>query len=165
MSPSGRLTNGLATMSSVGQRHAGALFGASAACRGALLAVRCLVFGTFVATRPADVGAQPANRFGMFAAPRHGAGSKTADGCAIGIQGDAADHHLDVVLLKTGGETAIARCRTRLAGLDAGKHGGIGRIHSALLGMVCSAAAAWNPIVWRLCSGVCRPVAPRRHLK
>jgi len=77
------------------------------------------MFGAFITARLANIGAQRANSFGMFAAPGHGRRCKRADLSAIHVQRNAPRHHLDVLLLQAGSRAMVAGNNAGVARLDA----------------------------------------------
>ena len=100
--------------------HGFALLGTSMARGSARLAVIGVVLCALVATRLADFGTEAANGLGMVAASGHGVGGQRAHCSAVGIQRNAARHHLDVVFLQAGGKALVASGGARLAGVYAG---------------------------------------------
>ena len=87
---------------------------------GAFLAMRHIVFGTFVLARLADVSANCADRFGVGTTPGHGSCSQCTNLGAIHIQFDALDHHLDVRFMQTGSCAVVACHGTGVASFNAG---------------------------------------------
>jgi len=69
---------------------------------GALLAMRHVVFGAFVAAGLADISAECADCLGMGATSGHGSSSKRTNLGAVHIQRDALSHHLDVGFMQAG---------------------------------------------------------------
>lgn len=100
--------------------HLAALFGTLVAGLGAFLAVLHLVLGALVSTGLADVGAQAANGFGMFASTGHCGRCQSADLGAIHVQRDASSHRLHVLLLQAGSSAVIAGRCAGVARFDAG---------------------------------------------
>jgi hypothetical protein len=100
--------------------HLAALFGTLVAGLGAFLAMLHLVLGALVTTGLADVGAQAANGFGMFAATGHQGCSQRADLGAIHVQRDASSHRLHVLLLQARSSAVIAGHCASVARFDAG---------------------------------------------
>lgn len=92
-------------------RHLPAFLCALKAGFGAFLAMDHAVvamLGAFVSARLANIGAQRANGFGVFAASSHCRSCKRADLSAIHVQRNAPRHHLDVLLLQAGSRAMIA---------------------------------------------------------
>ncbi len=87
---------------------------------GALLAMRHVMFGTFVAAGLADISAECADCLGMDAASGHGSSSKRANLGAVHIQRNALDHHLDVGLVQTGSCAMVTGHGAGVASLNAG---------------------------------------------
>jgi hypothetical protein len=85
--------------------HFFAFVGAVFAGIGAFLAVFHLVLATFCSASAADLGTETADFPGEIGAGGHQHGGRAADGGAIPIEGNAADHHFDVVFLQTGAGT------------------------------------------------------------
>lgn len=109
--------------------HFAALLSALMASLGTLLAMRHLVFGTFVPAGLADVSAKCADRFGVGATPGHGSYSQRTNLGAIHIQCDALGHHLDVRFMQTGSSAMVTGHGTGVASFNAGvvlltRHGG-----------------------------------------
>lgn len=100
-------------------RHGPAGIRAAAARLRALLAVIHPVLPAFVAACLADVGALPAQRHGKCAAARHVRRGKPANLGTVDIQGNAARHHLDVVLGQAGGRAVVARGGAGVTGINA----------------------------------------------
>ena len=100
--------------------HFSALFSALMTGFGTLLAMRHLVFGTFIPTGLADLSAECADRFGVGATPGHGSCSKCTNLGAIHIQGDALDHHLDVGFVQTGSSAMVTGDGTGVASFNTG---------------------------------------------
>jgi hypothetical protein len=111
--------------------HVLALISTATARSRTLLAVIVLVPGAFIAAGPADVGAKHAHLLREAAATGHVGRRLSADGGAVHVQGNAARHHLHVLLLQAGGRTVIACVCTCIASLDAALVGLVG--HGKLL--------------------------------
>lgn len=100
-------------------RHATAFVGTTTAGLRALLAMSHRVLLTFVSARIADFGAQLAYGACHVAAARHIACRHAANACAVNIQGDAAGHRIDVLLLQAGNSAVVACRSTGVARIDA----------------------------------------------
>ena len=85
-----------------------------------LLAMRHVVFGTFVAAGLANIGTECADCLGMGATSGHGSGSKHTNLGAVHIQRDALDHHLDVSLVQTGSCAMVTGHGAGAASFNAG---------------------------------------------
>ena len=107
--------------SGTGASHASALLSAALARLGALLTVRVLMLGAFVAADLADFRANPAGLLGELAAPRHITGGEPTDGGTVNVEPDAARHHLDIVFLQASGGAVVAGIGASVAGFDAGR--------------------------------------------
>lgn len=101
-------------------RHGEACRGAGLAGLGAGLAMRGFVLGALVAAGLADFGAQCAHGLRVGAVAGQEACGQVAHGSAIGIQGDALGHHLEVVFLEARCEAGVALDSTCVAGFDTG---------------------------------------------
>lgn len=87
---------------------------------GTLLAMRHLVFGTFVPAGLADVSAKCTDRFGVDATPGHGSCSQCTNLGAIHIQCNALGHHLDVSFMQTGSSAMVTGYGAGVASFNAG---------------------------------------------
>lgn len=102
------------------RRHLSALFGATAASPGALLAMIVFVFFTFLSAFLAQVRAQRADGGGVDGITSHEAGGHATKDRAVNVRRDAVGHHCDVALAKAGGGAVVACVGAVVAGLDAG---------------------------------------------
>ena len=87
---------------------------------GTLLAMRHLVFGTFVPAGLADVSAKCADRFGVGATPGHGSYSQRTNLGAIHVQRNTPGHHLHIRLLQARSGAVITGDDASVTGLNAG---------------------------------------------
>jgi hypothetical protein len=72
----------------------------------------------FVAAGFANLGALAQQVRGVFGVPGYQAGRQRADVSAVAVQADAADHHVDVILLQTGRSTVLAGGNTSIEGVE-----------------------------------------------
>lgn len=85
-----------------------------------LLTMLHRVLCALVCASGANAGAQGADSLGVLTAAGYRRGGELANGRAIHIQGDAARHHLDVLLLQTRRGAVIAGHRAGIASVDTG---------------------------------------------
>ena len=109
--------------------HFSALLSALMTGFGTFLAMRHLVFGTFVPAGLADVSTKCADRFGVLACPGHGRCSECTDLGAVHVQGDAFGHHLDIWFMQTGSCAVVTGHGAGVASFNTGviglmRHGG-----------------------------------------
>ena len=118
---------------SSGTRHGVALLGALETSLRTRLAVVSLVLGTPIAAGLADLRAQRADGSRVLAVARHGVSRQAADRSTVRVQGNAARHHLYVVLFQTSREALMASRGAHLASLDARRVLVRGVVHKNLL--------------------------------
>jgi len=99
--------------------HVAALLRAAAACRGAILAMLCLVAGTLVPAGFAEVGTQLAHLHCVLAGAAHELRGEPADRSALIVQCDTAGHHLGGRLLQAGRSAGVAGLGAFVASLNA----------------------------------------------
>jgi hypothetical protein len=99
-------------------RHSFTFLGAFFAGICATLAMIDLVFAAFLATRPANLGALTADRFGKLRIAGHEFGGDRADQRAIPIEFDAPRHVLHILLLQTPARAMFAFRRACVACVD-----------------------------------------------
>jgi hypothetical protein len=106
-------------ISGANTRHLLTLDSAMLARIGTALAVFDLMLPAFLFAFAANVGTNAADIFRELRAGGHHCGRGEADLRAITIQGDAARHHFDIVLLQAGAGAVFAFARAVIAGFDA----------------------------------------------
>jgi hypothetical protein len=100
--------------------HAAAFIRAATAGLGTFLAVLGLVLAAFLAACLAHICACLADGCRELAAAAHVSGGRTADLGTIHIEGNAACHHFDVLLLQARSGAMVAGDCAGVAGTDAG---------------------------------------------
>lgn len=98
--------------------HAAAFVGTTPAGGCTLLTMAHLMLAAFIPTSLADVSALLANRFRIFATASHVTCGQATYLGTVHVQGDAARHHLHILLLQAGCRTEVTGVGTSVTSFD-----------------------------------------------